>query len=62
MQVAEAAELAKFEAARQRALEQKAVQMQQLDDLRVRPSLPVCHAWAVHVPLPCPHPQPSPFS
>ncbi len=35
-QAAEAAELAKFEAARQRALEQKAVQTQQLEELKKR--------------------------
>jgi hypothetical protein len=35
MQIAEAAELAKFEEVRRRALEQKAVQTQQLEELKV---------------------------
>jgi hypothetical protein len=37
MQIAEAAELAKFEEVRRRALEQKAVQTQQLEELKVGP-------------------------
>ncbi len=36
LEAADAAELAKFEEMRRRALEQKAIQTQQLDDLRVR--------------------------
>lgn len=36
LQAAEAAELVKMEAARQRALAQKAIQLQQLEDLKTR--------------------------